>query len=114
MILILIFRKNALTELAVKWNPASEEFVQIGLRMESCTDIIQPCEEYNDYTKKLVPNCIINIDMKFILLYFIHLRLAKYLSTLIQYQHFNRLQRITNNNTNNSMIMLFSIDILNK
>lgn len=47
-------RKNALTELAVQWNPASEEFVQIGLRMESCTDIIQPCEEYNDYTKKLV------------------------------------------------------------
>lgn len=48
------FRKNALTELAVQWNPASEEFVQIGLRIESCTDIIQPCEEYNDYTKKLV------------------------------------------------------------
>lgn len=48
------YRKNALTELAVQWNPASEEFVQIGLRMESCTDIIQPCEEYNDYTKKLV------------------------------------------------------------
>lgn len=48
------FRKNALTELAAQWNPASEEFVQIGLRMESCTDIIQPCEEYNDYTKKSV------------------------------------------------------------
>ncbi|CAH1707420.1 unnamed protein product [Aphis gossypii] len=48
--------KNALTELAVQWNPASEEFVQIGLRMESCTDIIQPCEEYNDYTKKTERN----------------------------------------------------------
>lgn len=49
-----LHRKNALTELAVQWNPASEEFVQIGLRMESCTDIIQPCEEYNDYTNKSV------------------------------------------------------------
>ncbi|XP_060837889.1 tyrosine-protein kinase Fer isoform X3 [Rhopalosiphum padi] len=48
--------KNALIELAVQWNPASEEFVQIGLRMESCTDIIQPCEEYNDYTKKTERN----------------------------------------------------------
>lgn len=57
---LLIFRKNALTELAVQWNPASEEFVQIGLRMESCTDIIQPCEEYNDYTKKLVPTQLNN------------------------------------------------------
>ncbi|XP_050431767.1 tyrosine-protein kinase Fer isoform X2 [Adelges cooleyi] len=44
--------KNALSELAAQWNPASEEFVQIGVRMESCTDIVQPCEEYNDYTRK--------------------------------------------------------------
>ncbi|XP_050539411.1 tyrosine-protein kinase Fer isoform X2 [Daktulosphaira vitifoliae] len=50
--------KNALSELAAQWNPASEEFIQIGVRMESCTDIVQPCEEYNDYTRKTERNDI--------------------------------------------------------